>query len=326
MKSSVLREPLVRPQGPPTAVHPRGILAKRLVIVTGKGGVGKSTVAAALGVAAARQGLRAVVAEVAGQWSVAQMLDGRPAGLHEAELVPGLNQVTIEREPALEEYLRYEVPGPLPAGAIARSRTFGLFVDATPGMAELLSVGKVWELTQRPRHRRGAQPYDLVVLDAPATGHVVALLEAPRTFGAVARVGPVARQGASIDELLRDLDLTGVVAVTTPEQMAVSETISLRDTLLDRLGINLAVVVVNRVFSSPFGAEAMAALHATPDDPAVRSARWLHGRAQTHAEQIARLRRQLTRTPSLTLPFLFTDELRRAEVERIAKLLEGSLP
>ena len=138
----------------------RDAIAERLVVVTGKGGVGKSTVAAALGLAATRRGLRTIVAELAGCSDVARVLGGKAADrLRETEFDSGLHHVTIDRAPALEEYLREEVPGPLPAAILARSRLFGLFVDATPGMGELLTIGKVWELAERPRHKRGAQPF-----------------------------------------------------------------------------------------------------------------------------------------------------------------------
>ena len=304
----------------------RDALAERLVVVTGKGGVGKSTVAAALGLAATRRGLRTIVAELAGRSDLARVLGGKAADrLRETELDPGLHHVTIDRQPALEEYLHEEVPGPLPAAILARSRLFGLFVDATPGMGELLTIGKVWELAQRPRHKRGAQPYDLVVLDGPATGQVLALLAAPRTFSSVARVGPVARQGAAIDQLLKDPMLTSVIAVATPEQMAVSETLSLRTALTEELGIGLNAVVANRVFSSRFSSKDAAALLSAPDDPAVRSARWLDARARTQRAHLARLRRGLDGVPSTTLPFVFKGELDRGDIEHLSRLLESSL-
>ena len=152
----------------------------------------------------------------------------------------------------MEEYLREELPGPLPAAILARSRVFELFAAATPGMRELLTIGKVWELTQRPRHEPGAATYDLVVLDGPASGHLLALLTAPRTFGSVARVGPIARQSTGIDRMLRNPRLTSVIAVTSPEQMAVTETLDLRAALINQLGIDLDYVVVNRTVASRF--------------------------------------------------------------------------
>ena len=303
------------------------LTARRLLIVSGKGGVGKSTVAAALGVAAARRGRRTIVAEVAGRRDIAGLLGAEAGrGHREVEVYPGLHHVAIDRQPALEDYLRDELPGPLPAAFLARSRAFELFLDATPGMGELLTIGKAWELAQRPRHRRGAPQYDVVVLDGPASGQLVGLLQAPRTFSSIARVGPVARQGAAIDRMLFDPDLTGVVAVATAEQMAVSETLALQEALRAEFGIELGAVVVDRVFSSPFTARDVAALSAAADDPAVRSARWLHGRAQAQEVQLARLRRGIAGTRCTTLPFLFTPAVGRDQIERIADLLEGALP
>lgn len=213
----------------------------------------------------------------------------------------------------------------MPAAILARSKAFELFVDAAPGMGELLTIGKVWELAQRPRHRRGAPEYDLVVLDAPASGQLVGLLAAPQTFGAIARVGPVARQAAAIDRMVRDPDLVGVIAVATPEQMAVSETLSLSAALNNEFGIELGAVLLNRMFHPRFSANDSLALAALPDDPAVRSARWLQGRAGTQRAQLARLRRQLAGVSCTRLPFLFTADLGRSDVERLADLLERTL-
>jgi anion-transporting ArsA/GET3 family ATPase len=301
--------------------------ARRLVVVTGKGGVGKSTVAAALAIAAARRGRRTIIAEVSGRTDAARILEGEPADrMREVQLSAGLSHVTIDRRPALEEYLREEVPGPLPAAILARSRVFGLFVDATPGLGELLTIGKAWQLTQRPRRQRGARPYDLVVLDGPATGQVLGLLEAPRTFRSIARVGPVARQSTAIDRLLTDVGSTAVIAVATPEQMAVSETLGLRAALRERLGISLSGVVVNRVFPSPFSAQDRVRLQSAPDDPAVRAARWLDARARAQQTQLARLQEGLDAVSSTTLPFLFSGELERSDIEQLSCRLERSLP
>lgn len=181
------------------------MFAKRLVVVTGKGGVGKSTIAAALGVAAAKRGLRTIVAEVAACSEVVSVLGAQPPDrLREPELEPGLHHVSIDSRSAMEEYVRAEVPGRLPAAILLRSRIFEPLVAVTPGMGELLTIGKVWELTQRPRRRPSDRPYDLVILDGPASGHAVTLLTAPRTFSSIARVGPIARQGDAIDSMLRD--------------------------------------------------------------------------------------------------------------------------
>jgi anion-transporting ArsA/GET3 family ATPase len=300
---------------------------KRLLIVSGKGGVGKSTVAAALAVSAARRGLQTAIVEIAGRHDVASMLGAEPGGrLREVEVYPGLTHVTTERRPALEEYLRDELPGPLPAGVLARSRAFDAFVDATPGMGELLTIGKVWELAQNPRHKRGASPYELVVLDAPASGQLIGLLTAPRAFGTIARVGRVARQASAIERTLTDPRLTGVIVVATAEQMAVSEALGLRDLLAEEVGITPDAVVANQVFPLRLSARDDDRLRGAPDDPAVRSARWFYARTRAQQAELVRLRDGLGGAPLLELPFLFAAQLGRDDVEQIATVLERSLP
>jgi len=295
---------------------------KQLLIVTGKGGVGKSTVAAALAITASGRGLRTIVAEVAARSDVASLLGARGAAPgREVELALDLHHVSIEPQGALEEYIRDEVPGRVPGMILARSRAFDVLATATPGMRELLTVGKVWELAQRPRRTPGARPHDLVILDAPASGHAAALLGAPRTFASIANVGPVARQGAAIDRMLRDRRSSGVIAVATPEQMAVSEALELRGTLSENLEIALDGVVVNRVLPARFSAAEQRTLARAPDDPAVRSARWFAARARAQRAQLARLRRGLRGVPSTTLPFFFSDELGAAQLEALARRL-----
>src|SRR5919199_1346675 len=181
------------------------------------GGVGKSTVAAALGLAAARRGRRTIIAEVARRDDVSRVLGG--TGVHEDELAPGLHHISIDPEEAMEEYLWDQLPSRALVDVLTSSRAFAYLAAATPGLRELVTVGKVWELAQDARRAPGARAYDLVVLDAPATGHGVAILAAPRTFAEVALAGPIARQGRTIDAMLSDPARTGVVAVARPEEM-----------------------------------------------------------------------------------------------------------
>lgn len=237
----------------------------------------------------------------------------------ETELQPGVFHITVDRETILEDYLQHEVPGPFPAARLAQSRAFSGFVDATPGLGDLLAIGKSWELAQRPRRRRGGRPYDLVVLDGPASGQLIALVRAPRTFGTIARVGPVARQAAEIDRFLTDTRLTGVVAVATPEQMAVSEVLALHDGLAT-FGPSLEGTVVNKTLAVRFSRAEEAALRSALPDPAVASALWLGERARAQRRQIDRLRRQLPGVPRARLPFVF-EGLDQAGTERLGEHL-----
>jgi anion-transporting ArsA/GET3 family ATPase len=197
-------------------------------------------------------------------------------------------------------------------------------------MRELLSIGKVWELAQLQRRTRGAAPYDLVVVDAPATGHGVGVLKTPRTFAEIARVGPIAHQAGHIAATIADRDFTAIVAVATPEEMPVNETLSLRDALAaEQLGLDLTVV--NAVYPSRFDEaqiERVRAAVVQADEPATRGALWAaiseHARAETQRRQLARLSDGLSMNGRLVeLPFVFADHIGRTELERLADALEA---
>jgi anion-transporting ArsA/GET3 family ATPase len=298
-------------------------------VVTGKGGVGKTTVAAALGLVAARRGQRTIVAEVARRDDVSRVIrhgagsaSGTRAGgegIQEEELAPGLHHLSIDPERAMELYLTDQLPSAL-ADLLASSRTFTYLAAATPGMRELLTVGKVWELAQEDRRAPGARPYDLVILDAPATGHGVAILSAPRTFARTARVGRIARQGRTIDAMVTDPARTGVIAVARPEEMPVTETLSLQDALRDEVGLDVGLVVANAVLPQRFSAAEAGALEAAPDGPEVRAARHAGARARAQRTQLRRLRRG-ARAPVATLPFVFDGD----PMAQLARELERAL-
>jgi anion-transporting ArsA/GET3 family ATPase len=287
------------------------------VVVTGKGGVGKTTVATALGLVAARRGMRTIVAEVARRDDVSRALGGE--GMQEEELAPGLHHVSIDPQRAMELYLTNQLP-PALADVLASSRTFIYLAAATPGMRELLTVGKVWELAQDDRRTPGAHAYDLVVLDAPATGHGVAVLSAPRTFAQVARVGRIARQGRTIDAMVSDPARTAVVAVARPEEMPVNETLALQDALRAEVGLDLGLVIANGMLPQRFSAAEVRSLDSAPDCAEVRAARHAHARAASQRAQLRRLRRR-ARAPVATLPFVFDGD----HLNRLARELERTL-
>jgi anion-transporting ArsA/GET3 family ATPase len=301
-----------------------GLLDRRLVFVTGKGGVGKSTVATALGLVAARSGLRTIVAELSAQEHVQRAFGSEAELFEELELAPGLFTISIDPQHAMEEYLRIKV-GPL-GHALSASRLFHAFAMATPGMRELLSIGKVWELAQLQRQTRGAAPYDFVVVDAPATGHGVGILKTPRTFADIARVGPVARQGRKIADTIDNPDFTGLVAVATPEEMPVNETLAL-DEAVRAEGLRLDAVVVNALYQERFtGAEAteleqaLARVRAPSSKAALSAALSENARVITQREQVTRLREALD-TPLIELPYVFAEQIGRPELERLADQL-----
>jgi anion-transporting ArsA/GET3 family ATPase len=289
-------------------------------------------VATALGLAAARSGRRAIVAEVARREDVPRALGaGSAPEFTETEVAPGLFAISIDPQRALEEYLLDQLPGPL-ARILAGSRVFAYLAAATPGMREILSVGKAWELAQPQRRTPGASPYDLVVVDAPATGHGLAVLGAPETFARVARVGPIARQGQKIHATLADPATTAIVAVTTPDEMAVGETLELAAALPKRLGMSLAAVLANGVLPHRVGRDAAARLRdatlaprvGTIERAAVDAALDEHARAAAQARQLGHLRRGVD-APVHELPRLVSRALGLDEVETLAAALEPAL-
>jgi anion-transporting ArsA/GET3 family ATPase len=352
-------------------------LERKLIVVAGKGGVGKTTVSAALGLLGARRGLRTIVVEVtgteaaggtAGTGRLAALLGHPEPPRHgvETELREGLLWgLSIDRDRVLAEWLR-AIGGRVPARVLTSSSSFQYLIAAAPGAREMLSMVKVWELAQgrRPQDRGSragsragdVADYDLVILDAPATGHALAMLRSPRTFSAIARVGPIARQSGQVRELLEDPARSAYLAVAHATEMAVTETLELREGLRRDLDRELDAVVLNGALPRRFeGGELVriAALNGAPhgETPhsgvpagpagvrtdsgsrsagesavrrsAARAAHAVHERARTQQNQIARLRRE--GLDVARVPFVFTAELDLAAVEEIADRLERGL-
>ena len=307
------------------------LLDKRLLFVMGKGGVGRSTVAAALGLVAARQGRRTIVVEVAGQHRLAGAFgsdDG--AVLVERRIDDDLYAITVDPEHATAEYLSLQVRPRAMGELLASSRMFQYFAAAAPGLAELVTIGKIWELAQLERRTRGASRYDLVIVDAPATGHGVAMIRTPRQFADIARVGPIAHQGRTIDRFVSNRRRTGVVAVALPQEMPVNETLLLRDELA-AAGLRVDRVVANGCYPQRFTARDVKALRAAAADgqgplarSALRAALSEQVRAREQRPQLRRLREGFGKAP-VQLPFVFAPELDRTALHTLSDVLESAL-
>jgi anion-transporting ArsA/GET3 family ATPase len=286
---------------------PSPLLNRRLIFVTGKGGVGKSTVAIALAGVAAARGMRTIIADMNGTGEE-----------HEQQLTPNLFTLSIDPQRAMEEYLTVKVGGT--AGQIlSQSRMFSAFAMATPGMRELLSLGKVWELAQERRRTSGAEPYDLTVVDAPASGHGVAMLRTPRTFAEIAKVGPIASQADAIAQTLADREFTAIMAVAVPEDLAVTETLEL-DEALQRERLNLDLVVLYQCHPDRFDEGDRTTLRGCDQitAPAVRLALAADLRARSESGQTARLASHFGERLR-KLPFLFAPELGADELEQLGQ-------
>ena len=320
------------------------LLERKLVVVTGKGGTGKTTVACALGLLGARRGLRTIVVELGDQHRLSGLFVGEhvhsqgsprdfaqadqtpPDGGVEIELEPNLWSISIDPDKALLEWLR-TLAGRLPARMLGASSTFQYFAAAAPGVKELVTMIKLLQLCD------GA--YDLVVLDAPATGHALAMLDSPQTFSRIVRVGPLADQAQGVRDLLGDRERCAYLAVAQGTEMAVTETLELEEGLRRELDRDLDAVLVNGVLPRRFTREEMTRIDELAPSPsdvvdgAVRAAHNTYERTRLQQSQIARLRRQRFadgRPPNvITIPFVFTPDLDLAAVRKISAGLERRL-
>jgi anion-transporting ArsA/GET3 family ATPase len=270
-----------------------------------------------------------MVCEVAQQERMSRAFRREGVGYEETELAERLWAMSVDPQRALDEYLGQQVGGAL-SGVLFNNRIFEYFVAAAPGVRELTTVGKVWELAQLERRNRKMAPYDLVIVDSPATGHGLALLRTPRTFGDIARVGPISRRAHMIDEFITDPKQTGVVAVALPQEMPVNETIEFRDKLAADMSMGLDAVVANSLLPERFSAEEAERIdsvngeHGSPEvADALRAALSEQRRARSQRAQLRRLRRELDDV--VTLPYLFEPELGLDEFETLSHELEKRL-
>jgi anion-transporting ArsA/GET3 family ATPase len=301
----------------------RDLLDKKLVIVTGKGGVGKSTVALALALAAASAGKRTVICEVSSQERTASIFGRAEVGFHEVEMDENLWAISIDPDEAMREYLLLQLKVRAMRDMLVRSKVFTYLAAATPGLRELVTIGKIWELAQPNRKVRKAREYDLVIVDAPATGHGVGFLQTPRTFANIARVGPIKSQAETLEKFLLDRRRTGVAIVALPEEMPVNESASLERRLADEVGVAVDRVYMNALYPGRFseGEEERLTAASERDNGAVRAACRAalsqRRRAIGQRQQLARLE-ELMSAPVRTLPFVFEPEVGLEQIRALA--------
>ena len=312
------------------------LFERRLLIVAGKGGVGKTTIACALGLIATQLGKRTLIAEVDGAGRAAYLLGVKPADPGEPrEVRPLLAEMSVEGSAALAEYLQIIVPVKRVIQAVFSSRIYQYFVAAAPGLKELMTIGKIWYEAERIDEVSGQRRWDLVVLGAPGTGHSLQYLGMPQAAHEVFRTGLVGRESKRLLELLTDPQRTAVNLVTTAEEMPVNETLEMYQRIHDDLGMPLGLLFLNRIHRADFHSKQLDALE--------------HGMERLHDEReravaleaLRRAREELGWTaindayrqrlttevdmPIVEVPFVFAEEFGSEQVRAVTAAIESVL-
>ncbi len=313
-------------------MDPRGFCRQsRLVIVAGKGGVGKTTVTATLARLASRMGLSVLVVEVEGRSALSAIFGTDPLDYEEQVLAPahdGRGEIrarTLTPDFALLEYLEENSLRRL-SRRLLRSGAIEVVATAAPGIKDILVLGKVKQLER-------AEVADLIVLDAPAAGHAVRFLMSAQALMDTVHVGPIRAQAQEVLDLLVDPARCQVMLVTLPEETPVNEVVETAYALEDRVGTNLGPVVVNGLYpvlegldADPEDSAAALDLALRPGEAeALRAAAAFRTRRQAlQAEQVARLADALP-LPQLHLPALFDATMGPAQVEHLTDALAASV-
>lgn len=313
------------------AEPPRPLLERRLVIVTGKGGTGKTSVVAALALAGARSGRRVLVAEVGRDEHVPRLISpgARPVGHAGRALRPGLTVMRVDPFEALAEYLSLQIGVRSVVNLVFRNRAFRQLMEASPGWRELITLGKIWHLEQRT-NASGIPLHQLLIVDAPATGHGLTFLDVPRVVVGAVRAGPLHRHAGWVEAMLTDPERTLLLPVALAEELPARETAELALRVQQDLRVPIDRVVVNGVVGPPFppGLEDLdERLARLPADarvpglppPSTLAACGAHLRARFElnrhwSAEIARM----TSLPLLRLPYLSSGIRGPDDLERLA--------
>lgn len=305
---------------------------KRLVFFTGKGGVGKSALSAALGIALAKRGHRVLLVEMNSQSRMAPLFGVRNVGYEPVMLERNLFALNVTPTEALEEYMKIVFKFKIVYDRVINNNFFKVFTKALPGMDDLVTVGKIWYLEQE-RDRAGRPNWDRIIVDAPATGHGITFLRFPQAAIDTVRVGPIAKSAEQMRDLFLDERTTSVNLVTLAEELPVNETIELHQSLQDVVGVPFGRVIVNAVYPRLFTGEAADFVRTGSSDalrPAagdlaegvLEAARTELSRDELNRHHINRLQKAVG-VPMLELPFVFRESFDRESLKVLSETLES---
>jgi anion-transporting ArsA/GET3 family ATPase len=310
-----------------------GLDSRPLQFVVGKGGVGKSTVTAAIALAHAAAGRRVLAVELGRPEGLSRFLaPGAETGPEPLRVCERLSLARVQGDEALAEYLRLILPGRGLLNLVFGSRLYRYFVAAAPGLKELMAIGKIWyEREKRDAH--GRPLWDIIVVDAGASGHSLQYLQMPSTAARTFRSGLVHRESERIASLLADATTTAVHVVVIPEDMPLTEGREILSRLEGDLALPVGTVYVNRVRERPprfASAAAQALTNVAVSDPDARIARAVAATAQRTLGGVALQEEKLERfgrdveAKLVRLPLLAVEHFGMSEIGALGEVIGGA--
>ncbi len=312
------------------------LLEKCLLVVAGKGGVGRTTISAALALIAAKRGKRVLICQTKSKERLSHLFSCDPIGPDLKEVQENLWAVNMTPQAALREYGTMVLRSGFIARQVLENKVSRAFLKAIPGLEDYSMLGKTWYHTTE--EEEGRPRFDLVIFDGPATGHLVTMLRIPQVILSTVPEGPLTRPALECKKLLEDPVRSTAVLVTLAEDLPANEAIELAARIRGELGMSIGPLVVNALYPSRFesgpSARALAAFSAEKEapsgtidpllEPLLRTAQTAHSRRDLNEHSLARLRTSLN-LPMIELPYFFTSDFDLRKLTELAARLETQL-
>lgn len=306
------------------------LFERRLVFVMGKGGVGKTTISAALALAAERLGKRVLLAEIGDSDAIGQVFISHTLPAQPLKIADAIWGARVNPKAELAEYLNQHINSTFFANRITRSRLFDYLAAAAPGLKEIMSLGRIWRWVLE-KDADGLAAYDLIIVDAPATGHALSLLRLPQVLIEMIRFGPIVREVRQLEKLIKDPEKTWLTLVTLAEELPVNEALQLYQDAHTKLGMPVKLVFINAVYPQVFSPDETAQIadllpYCRQHDPGAKGLRLLEAgwqwlsrrrRQQPYIDQLA----DKISSGHMEIPIYFTSHLSITDIGDIAARL-----
>jgi anion-transporting ArsA/GET3 family ATPase len=320
------------------------LLDKRLLVVSGKGGVGKSVIASALALLASRQGKNTLLVEMDTDDRFGDLFEAKPPGDHIEGLRENVSALNMNPRTVMEEFFRQHVRVRAVYNQILDSRVFNYFYEAAPALKEIICLAKVYRLVTETSWWSGRPKWDIVIFDAPATGHGLGLLDVPEAASHIL-LGALKAHALKIRDLLRDPAITALNVVTIPEEMPVNEAVMLYRQARDQVRVPFGYLFLNAVFPEKFSPEEAREIEALATAPErlrataraafgsagegagpglATAARFAIERGALSAKYRKEVRERID-LPAVEVPYLFGERFGFAELERVAAIIESTI-